>query len=240
MYCDNKSAIALCCNNVQYSRSKHIDIRYHFIKEQVENEVVELYFVRTEYQLADIFTKALGRERLVFLINKLGMRSMSPEMLKSLADEEHALKFVKIDKDYQEYGLPILETMLTDEIKQSESYQMLIKYSIGQIPPKKSRGKGSQGKKNADTTEETVDVSEESDSELARKRTASRRVVKKKVTITTDDNIIPEPDIAIELGKSISLTEAAEEEATRQVHATYVRIVTKPQACQKKTIKYCF
>ncbi|GJT51618.1 zinc finger, CCHC-type containing protein [Tanacetum coccineum] len=51
--------IALCCNNVQHSRSKHIDIRYHFIKEQVENGVVELYFVRTEYQLADIFTKAL-------------------------------------------------------------------------------------------------------------------------------------------------------------------------------------
>nr|GEX95157.1 hypothetical protein [Tanacetum cinerariifolium] len=40
--CDNKSAIALCCNNVQHSRSKHIDIIYHFIKEQVENEVVEL------------------------------------------------------------------------------------------------------------------------------------------------------------------------------------------------------
>ncbi|GJV53315.1 hypothetical protein Tco_1449056 [Tanacetum coccineum] len=53
MYCDNKSAIALCCNNVQHSRSKHIDIIYHFIKEQVENGVVELYFVRTEYQLAD-------------------------------------------------------------------------------------------------------------------------------------------------------------------------------------------
>ncbi|GJS20280.1 hypothetical protein Tco_0448912 [Tanacetum coccineum] len=88
LYCDNKSAIALCCNNVQHSRSKHIDIRYHFIKEQVENKVVELYFVRTEYQLADIFTKALGRERLDFLINKLGMRSMSPETLKSLADEE--------------------------------------------------------------------------------------------------------------------------------------------------------
>ncbi|GKF99705.1 hypothetical protein Tco_0301396, partial [Tanacetum coccineum] len=54
MYCDNKSAIALCYNNVQYSRSKHIDIRFHFIKEQVENGVVELYFVNTEYQLADI------------------------------------------------------------------------------------------------------------------------------------------------------------------------------------------
>ncbi|GKA27925.1 hypothetical protein Tco_0714093 [Tanacetum coccineum] len=87
MYCDNKSAIALCCNNVQHSRSKHIDIRFHFIKEQVENGVVELYFVNTEYQLADIFTKALGRERIEFLINKLGMRSFTPETLKQLADE---------------------------------------------------------------------------------------------------------------------------------------------------------
>ncbi|GJY79545.1 retrovirus-related pol polyprotein from transposon TNT 1-94, partial [Tanacetum coccineum] len=66
----------------------HIDIRYHFIKEQVENGVVELYFVRTEYQLADIFTKALGRERLEFLINKLGMISISPKTLKRLAGEE--------------------------------------------------------------------------------------------------------------------------------------------------------
>ncbi|GJT75632.1 retrovirus-related pol polyprotein from transposon TNT 1-94 [Tanacetum coccineum] len=87
MYCDNKSAIALCCNNVQHSRSKHIDIRFHFIKEQVENGVVELYFVNTEYQLADIFTKALCRERIEFLINKLGMRSFTPDTLKQLADE---------------------------------------------------------------------------------------------------------------------------------------------------------
>ncbi|GJS78348.1 hypothetical protein Tco_0728229 [Tanacetum coccineum] len=84
LYCDNKSAIALCCNNVQHSRAKHIDIRYHFIKEQVENGIVELYFVRTEYQLADIFTKPLPRERFNFLIDKLGMKSMSPEMLKCL------------------------------------------------------------------------------------------------------------------------------------------------------------
>ncbi|GJU25778.1 retrovirus-related pol polyprotein from transposon TNT 1-94 [Tanacetum coccineum] len=87
MYCDNKSAIALCCNNVQHSRSKHIDIRFHFIKEHVENGVIELYFVNTEYQLADIFTKALGRNRIEFLINKLGMRSFTPETLKQLADE---------------------------------------------------------------------------------------------------------------------------------------------------------
>ncbi|GJX41073.1 retrovirus-related pol polyprotein from transposon TNT 1-94 [Tanacetum coccineum] len=87
MYCDNKSAIALCCNNVQHSRSKHIDIRFHFIKEHVENGVIELYFVNTEYQLADIFTKALGRERIEFLINKLGMRIFTLETLKQLADE---------------------------------------------------------------------------------------------------------------------------------------------------------
>ncbi|GKE24336.1 retrovirus-related pol polyprotein from transposon TNT 1-94, partial [Tanacetum coccineum] len=87
MYCDNKSIIALCCNNVQHSRSKHIDIIFHFIKEQVDNGVVELYFVNTEYQLADIFTKPLCRERIEFLINKLGMRSFTPETLKQLVDE---------------------------------------------------------------------------------------------------------------------------------------------------------
>nr|GEU77154.1 hypothetical protein [Tanacetum cinerariifolium] len=87
MYCDNKSAIALCCNNVQHSQSKHIDIRYHFIKEQVDNGVIELYFINTEYQLADLFTKALGRDKIEFLINKLGMRSFMPETLKQLMDE---------------------------------------------------------------------------------------------------------------------------------------------------------
>ncbi|GKD14328.1 retrovirus-related pol polyprotein from transposon TNT 1-94 [Tanacetum coccineum] len=87
LYYDNKSAIARCCNNVQHSRSKHIDARYHFIKEKVKNGVVELYFVRTKYQLADIFTKALARERFEFLIDKLGMKSMSLETLKSLAEE---------------------------------------------------------------------------------------------------------------------------------------------------------
>nr|GEV30178.1 retrovirus-related Pol polyprotein from transposon TNT 1-94 [Tanacetum cinerariifolium] len=73
--------------NTSCSMSKYIDIRYHFIKEHVKNWVIKLYFVNTEYQLADIFTKALGRERIEFLINKLGMRSFMPETLKQLADE---------------------------------------------------------------------------------------------------------------------------------------------------------
>nr|GEV45211.1 retrotransposon protein, putative, unclassified [Tanacetum cinerariifolium] len=88
LYCDNKSAIALCCNNVQHSRSKHIDIRHYFIKEQVKNGVVELYFVRAEYQLADIFTKPLARERVKFLIKKLRMQILSLKTLKKLEDDE--------------------------------------------------------------------------------------------------------------------------------------------------------
>ncbi|GKB68552.1 copia protein [Tanacetum coccineum] len=68
MYCDNRSTIALCCNKVQHSRSKHIDIRHHFIQEQVEKDVVKLYFVMTDYQLADIFSEALPRERFEFLL----------------------------------------------------------------------------------------------------------------------------------------------------------------------------
>lgn len=88
MYCDNHSAIALCCNNVQHSRTKHIDIRHHFIREQVEKGIVELYFVRTEFQLADIFTKALPREHFEFILPRLGMKSLTPEALSGLQEEQ--------------------------------------------------------------------------------------------------------------------------------------------------------
>ncbi|GKE56143.1 hypothetical protein Tco_1495328 [Tanacetum coccineum] len=72
------------CQDTRRSTSRSM---FHFIKEQVENRVTELYFVNTEYQLADIFTKALCRERIEFLIDKLGMGSFTPETLKELADE---------------------------------------------------------------------------------------------------------------------------------------------------------
>ncbi|GJZ21657.1 hypothetical protein Tco_0558696, partial [Tanacetum coccineum] len=102
-----------------------------------------------------------------------------------------------------------------------------ILYSTSQIPPKKSRGKGSQGKKSADPTEESIDMSDEPKPEtLIRRKTSSRRV-KKKATISVDDNIVPEPDIALELGKSSSLIEAEEEATARQVHATHARIVSE-------------
>ncbi|GJV70956.1 hypothetical protein Tco_1490951 [Tanacetum coccineum] len=88
--------------------------------------------------------------------------------------------------------------------------------------------KGSQGKKTIDTHVADVDVSKESDPEAPKRKTASRRVVKKKVTIFADDNIISDdPDITLELGKSISKIEAEEAEAARQVNATHARIVTE-------------
>nr|GEV68265.1 retrovirus-related Pol polyprotein from transposon TNT 1-94 [Tanacetum cinerariifolium] len=63
LYFDSQSAITISCNPVQHSRTKHIHSRYHFIKEQIENGIIELYFVRTEYQLADMFTKSLPEDR---------------------------------------------------------------------------------------------------------------------------------------------------------------------------------
>nr|GEX58340.1 retrovirus-related Pol polyprotein from transposon TNT 1-94 [Tanacetum cinerariifolium] len=84
MYCDSKAAIAISCNLVQHSRTKHIDVRYHFIKEKVEKGIVELFFVETEYQLADLFTKALSEERFKYLVRRLGMRCLSPDELEVL------------------------------------------------------------------------------------------------------------------------------------------------------------
>nr|GEV34744.1 uncharacterized mitochondrial protein AtMg00810-like [Tanacetum cinerariifolium] len=75
-------AVCMC------ARSKHIDIRHHFIQKQVERGVVELYFVSIDYQLADIFTKALPRQRFEFILSRLGMKSMSPTILKRLQEEE--------------------------------------------------------------------------------------------------------------------------------------------------------
>ncbi|GJT41410.1 hypothetical protein Tco_0941275 [Tanacetum coccineum] len=79
LYCDNRSAIALCCNNVQHSRSKHIDIRHHFIREQVEKGVVELYFVTMDYQLA-VYSQAFTKSRFEFLLPRLGMKNSMADL----------------------------------------------------------------------------------------------------------------------------------------------------------------
>nr|GEY35955.1 hypothetical protein [Tanacetum cinerariifolium] len=87
MYYDSKAAIAISCDLVHHSRTKHIDVRYYFIKEKVEKGIVELFFVRTEYQLADLFTTALPEERFKYLVRRLYMRCLTPEELEVLANE---------------------------------------------------------------------------------------------------------------------------------------------------------
>nr|GEY01571.1 retrovirus-related Pol polyprotein from transposon TNT 1-94 [Tanacetum cinerariifolium] len=71
IYCDSKSAIAISCNPVQHLRTKHIAVRYHFIKEYIEKGTIELYFVKTDYQLADLFTKALPVDQFNYLVRRL-------------------------------------------------------------------------------------------------------------------------------------------------------------------------
>nr|GEV25115.1 retrovirus-related Pol polyprotein from transposon TNT 1-94 [Tanacetum cinerariifolium] len=85
IYCDSKSSIAISRNPVQHSRTKHIAVCYHFIKDNVEQGTIELYFVKTNYQLADLFTKALSVDRFNYLVRRLGMRSLSLHELERLA-----------------------------------------------------------------------------------------------------------------------------------------------------------
>nr|GEU61948.1 retrovirus-related Pol polyprotein from transposon TNT 1-94 [Tanacetum cinerariifolium] len=87
LYYDSQSSIAISCNPVQHSHTKHIHTRYHFIKEQVENGIIEIYLVRTEYQLADMFTKALPEDRFKYLVRRIGIRCLTPAELDVLAKE---------------------------------------------------------------------------------------------------------------------------------------------------------
>ena len=76
IYCDNTSAIAISDNPVQHSRTKHIDIRHHFIREHVEQGTVKLIYVPTDKQLADIFTKPLDEATFNRLVSELGMLNL--------------------------------------------------------------------------------------------------------------------------------------------------------------------
>jgi len=71
--CDNLSAINISKNPIQHSRTKHIDIRHHFIRDLVEKKIVTLEHVATQEQLADIFTKALDVKQFEKLRSKLGI-----------------------------------------------------------------------------------------------------------------------------------------------------------------------
>ena len=71
--CDNQSCIKLFENPVFHDRSQHIEIKYHFIRDYVQRGVVQLQYVSTDEQVADILTKALGRGKHVYFRDKLGV-----------------------------------------------------------------------------------------------------------------------------------------------------------------------
>ncbi|GJU52890.1 hypothetical protein Tco_1226604 [Tanacetum coccineum] len=102
------ATIAISCTPVQHSRTKYIDVRYHFIKEHVEKGIVELFFVSTEYELADLFSKALSQDRFQYLIRRLGMRCLTQEELEGLKQW------------YREYDLAHLKRVLRFSILKSE------------------------------------------------------------------------------------------------------------------------
>ncbi|GJZ40890.1 hypothetical protein Tco_0587776 [Tanacetum coccineum] len=89
IFCDNTSAIAISNNPVLHSRTKHIDIRYHFIKDHILKGDIELHFIPTQYQLADIFTKLLVEPTFEILIIKLGMLNIDSKPEASVLTEEN-------------------------------------------------------------------------------------------------------------------------------------------------------
>nr|GEW26828.1 retrotransposon protein, putative, unclassified [Tanacetum cinerariifolium] len=128
LYCDSRSAIAISCNPVQHSRTKHIHTRYHFIKEQVEKGIIELYFVRTEYQLADMFTKVLPEDRFKYLVRRIDLVELY-NLLFIVVDREHDCsrrlndaisttksKYISAEKAYQQ-ALWVKQALVDYDIK---------------------------------------------------------------------------------------------------------------------------
>ena len=71
--CDNQSGIRMTENPVFHDRSKHIDIRYHFIRDMVQRGAVRLDHIRTDEQVTNILTKPLGKDKLLMFCESLGI-----------------------------------------------------------------------------------------------------------------------------------------------------------------------
>ncbi|GJX02519.1 hypothetical protein Tco_0186432, partial [Tanacetum coccineum] len=147
------------------------------------------------------FVAPPSHDLLVTFLSELGYKGQLKQLSGMFDDGVLGrLKFIGKCEATQVYGWLILDTMVNEEIKNSEAYQTYITLSIGMVPQKKGRGKGGKGKKTTTTP-------------------------KKRSSITVDDNIIPYLKVALKLGESISKTKADEQEEARQMHATHERLV---------------
>ncbi|KAI5328239.1 hypothetical protein L3X38_027636 [Prunus dulcis] len=77
LLCDNTSAIAMSKNPVFHQRSKHIRRKFHFIRDAIQDGEIDLVYYKGEEQIADIFTKALSKDRFSYLRSLLGVKSAS-------------------------------------------------------------------------------------------------------------------------------------------------------------------
>jgi hypothetical protein len=76
LYCDNKTAIEISHNPVQHDRTKHIEVDRHFIKQNLDERVINFPFVRSENQLTDILTKAVSSKNFQSSLDKLGIEDI--------------------------------------------------------------------------------------------------------------------------------------------------------------------
>ena len=76
-YCDNTSAINISKNLVMHAKTKHIAIKYHYVRELVEDKQVKMEYINSKEQIADIFTKPLPKYAFEYLRGKLGVKPLS-------------------------------------------------------------------------------------------------------------------------------------------------------------------
>jgi hypothetical protein len=105
IYCDNLSSIQLAKNPVFHARTKHIEVHYHFVLERVLSGEVELTYVPTNRQIADIFTKPLGLDKLRQFSGALGLRHLDVPNLRGRVEPEPEL-----EADRPEGSMPIRRT----------------------------------------------------------------------------------------------------------------------------------
>ena len=124
MFVDNKSAIALTKNTMFHSRTKHIDIRHHFIRDHVEKKDVLIFFTPTAYQIADVLTKSLPKARFIELRAELGLMN-NPEIKVEFSN----LKEYKSDEESEEENDDLPEGKAQGGTKSKSNFSTLKKRS---------------------------------------------------------------------------------------------------------------